>query len=120
MNCYDKLKKSDSPGGDLRRVLNQPTEIIANVCNKDAKCRGFNTDGWMKYTILPTTMMNQNYDGSLYVKKKECVDDHIKDVKKILESYNYGGYMALFVVIIIMMLLLLWWFQSMFNYSKYY
>lgn len=119
MDCYDKLKKSDSPGGDLKRVLNQPVEIIANVCNNDAKCRGFNTDGWMKYTILPTNVMNQNYDGSLYVKKKECVEDHIKENKKILKSSSYVGY-AIFVVLIVMVILLFWWVVIMNNYAKYY
>lgn len=42
----------DSGGNDIGHFPGTPKEIMIK-CNSEPKCKGFNTNGWVKHTILP-------------------------------------------------------------------
>lgn len=74
----------DSIGGDIggARIENGDVSDFAAVCRKHPDCLGFNSNGWVKKTLLPSDQWSDSfvnpYSG-LYV-KKQCFDyDRIDD-----------------------------------------
>jgi len=49
---YVFYQGKDSGGNDIGNFPGTPKEIMIK-CNSEAKCKGFNTNGWVKHTILP-------------------------------------------------------------------
>ena len=43
----------DSPGNDIRYLPGVPLARIAQACNRNALCVGFNSNGWIKFQLLP-------------------------------------------------------------------
>ena len=62
----------DSPGNDIRKypaLLN----IISAACNANARCVGFNSNGWIKSKLLPIAQWEKWTDNrclGFYTKKR--------------------------------------------------
>ena len=49
---FDFTPFMDSPSGDLRKSSGGNVDEYAEECNKDIDCLGFNSNGWLKKTIV--------------------------------------------------------------------
>lgn len=73
---YDYFDKVDSPLRDITRVQGGSLEEIATACDSDEKCRGFNSNGWLKEAIVEPARREyvpahrwKGGTGGLYTKK---------------------------------------------------
>jgi len=71
---YRRFKNSDSGGNDIIKLANNtPLNVLADACNSNANCRGFNDGGWLKHAINTNLNHNVNWQGKnldLYVKEQ--------------------------------------------------
>ena len=79
----------DSDGGDIMKLKNKKIENLVKWCNKNPKCKGFNSSGWMKHSLKPASKWKnfKKYKKShqgLYIKKLSKAI-RIKLVRKTLE-----------------------------------
>lgn len=71
---YVYYPMQDSPGNNIRQNVFQKGDIDAlkKSCDGYKQCVGFNTDGWLKYQILPTRQWKNwglDKNKGLYVKR---------------------------------------------------
>lgn len=75
LNGYCFFSQLDSPGHDLFHIPDKSVEELKEVCDHDDTCEGFNTNGWIKWKIVPEVEMSflpfhfQTHQG-LYVKTR--------------------------------------------------
>jgi type II secretory pathway pseudopilin PulG len=70
LSDYKFYPGKDSGGNDIGNFPGTPTQI-ASTCNSKPKCKGFNSNGWVKHTISdPSSFQTWTSDPSLgfYVK----------------------------------------------------
>lgn len=84
-NSYTFYKGSDQNGGDILNVdvsslrssdpsLSSTVAALTSICNSNANCVGFNTNGWIKQAAFPnslTTWTSSNHGDGFYM--KNCV-----------------------------------------------
>ena len=61
----------DSDGGDIQECKNNTLEELKKLADKDPKCLGFNTRGWLKYRIrnnLNNMYANNEFTNGIYIK----------------------------------------------------
>jgi len=63
---YDLIKGKDAPGNDITRVDGSVKQLMS-VCDKEPKCKGFNTNGWLKGIIGRQNLITASSD--LYIKR---------------------------------------------------
>lgn len=90
---YIFFPNKDSMGHDIQHIPNKTVEELKEECDKDPKCIGFNTLGYMKHTINDEDdfISLPNYDGKLsglYVNKKHY-DNAIQKVIDKLVGKKY-------------------------------
>lgn len=51
---YDFVPKYDSSGGDIGKK-NGSIDELKVLCTADPNCKGFNSNGWLKNTIKPSS-----------------------------------------------------------------
>ncbi|PNH07093.1 hypothetical protein TSOC_006482 [Tetrabaena socialis] len=59
INGYTLTPNVDHSGDDISRASS--VADAANKCNTDATCKGFNSDGWYKRSVSPTTAAANGY-----------------------------------------------------------
>ena len=80
---FNFIPLKDSPGGDLfvRRLIGS-LHFIAEVCRKNFKCVGFNSNGWLKEELMEDRSLwhtwTQDSSKGFYV-KKDCIDRDLYD-----------------------------------------
>jgi len=64
---YEKKAGKDSGGSNIRRIPEASVADMEEACSADPACNGFNTDGWLKSTIVADDKL---YDSTadVYVK----------------------------------------------------
>ena len=82
-------------GGDIEvdgeiEVICGPLYFIAEVCRKNSKCLGFNSNGYLKEVLKPENDWDNWTDDVTkgFYKKKECIDRDLHDSCK--ERKNRG------------------------------
>jgi len=68
LSNYIVNKKKGSSGADIDRVKGLTPDQMAEICNSDPNCKGFNTDGWFKFNMRPKSQW-KNISSDMYVKK---------------------------------------------------
>ena len=71
----------DSTGGDLHQMTAGDKEKLAAACRKHPRCKGFNSNGWLKHTLLDYSVWNkwtENATKGFYT-KKSCYDSNVID-----------------------------------------
>ena len=65
---YDAHTGKDSGGGNLERLAGKSQAELEAACNADPECQGFNSAGWLKKSIAPSSEWYDWDEGTLYVK----------------------------------------------------
>jgi hypothetical protein len=92
MNDFDFYPYMDSGGNDIGN-FSGGVQVYAEKCSKDPKCKGFNSNGWMKHTVMNQSQWSKwTSDPSLgfYVKKVDIVVDY-KDKFNFYPYMDSGG-----------------------------
>ena len=69
---YNFYRGQDSFGGDVGYIKNKSHNELKKICDSNDICKGFNTYGWIKHTIVPLKKFNilgNTLKGGIYVKK---------------------------------------------------
>jgi hypothetical protein len=83
---YTYYNEKDSPLCDIMHVETKDINILKKMCDENEYCMGFNTLGYLKYRLLPTSQLTNinNSNQGLYIKNK-----HINNNIKRQVSNNY-------------------------------
>ena len=87
---YQYYQGLDSGGND---IANKPGALkdMLQTCTSDPNCRGFNTNGWMKNTILPKNQWDKwtdEKDKGFYVKKNVQRYEYVSKPNEATKNYN--------------------------------
>jgi hypothetical protein len=59
-NTYNFYQGVDSGGNDIGNSSPNTIPALQQVCNENIRCKGFNTNGWVKHTIKPQSLWSKH------------------------------------------------------------
>lgn len=71
--CYELTPLLDSEGSDIRRLLDKSPAELAQECDVEPTCKGFNSNGWLKHTLTDkASWVKWTEDGSKGFYTRTC------------------------------------------------
>jgi len=94
MRLFEKKARVDSGGSNLEQIEGNPdVSELEKACAARKDCAGFNTAGWLKSAIAPTTEWYNWDGGDLYVKDTSFLQgaDDVEDGPTFSTGFEQGN-----------------------------